>query len=47
MRFVYCACAVSALLDDWSGVNRDSCLQYILACVTYEGGLSLVPGAER
>jgi hypothetical protein len=47
VRFVYCACAVSALLNDWSGVNRNSCLQYILSCVTYEGGLSLVPGTVQ
>ena len=44
VRFLYCACAVSALLDDWSGVNKKAAVQYILSCVTYEGGTSLVPG---
>ena len=29
MRFIYCACCVSAMLDDWSGVNIDKAVQYI------------------
>jgi len=45
-RFVYCACAVSYILDDWSGVDRDAATSYILSCVSYEGGIALTPGAE-
>lgn len=73
MRFLYCACAISATLDDWTGDYRGLILHnvhescniffngcmflligvdmiraeaYILDCITYEGGLSLVPGAN-
>lgn len=44
MRFLYCACAVSCLLGDWSGVNKDAAAAFIAACTTYEGGVALVPG---
>ncbi|KAJ2788290.1 geranylgeranyl transferase type-1 subunit beta [Coemansia interrupta] len=39
-RFIYCACAVSALLDDWSGVDCARAAKYISACVNVDGGLS-------
>lgn len=44
MRFLYCACAISTLLGDWSAVDKDLAVGYIRACTTYEGGVSLVPG---
>jgi geranylgeranyl transferase type-1 subunit beta len=44
MRFLYCACAISAMLGDWSGVDKDRAVQYVLSCLTYEGGISLIPG---
>jgi len=31
MRFVYCACAICAMLQDWSGMDRDKVVQYVLA----------------
>eukprot|EP00043_Microstomoeca_roanoka_P002437 m.38424 g.38424 ORF g.38424 m.38424 type:complete len:352 (-) comp11482_c1_seq1:41-1096(-) len=46
MRFVYCACCVCTILDDWSGVNKDTMLSYILASQTYEGGFAQGPGQE-
>lgn len=45
-RFIYCACAISSILNDWSGINIDLATSYILNCFTYDGGISLVPGAE-
>jgi hypothetical protein len=34
MRFVYCACAISALLDgDWRAVRKDRVVKYIRACM--------------
>lgn len=30
MRFIYCACCISYILDDWSGVNMDKAVEYIL-----------------
>lgn len=44
MRFLYCACAISTMLGDWSGVDTDRAVQYVLRCITYEGGISLLPG---
>ncbi len=29
MRFVYCACCISYILDDWGGIDQDRVLQYI------------------
>lgn len=46
MRFLYCACAISAMLGDWSGVNVDLAASFVRSCVTYEGGIALVPGSE-
>ena len=45
-RFVYCACAISTYLNDWSAVNQELATQYILNCITYEGGISLIPDSE-
>lgn len=44
MRFLYCACAISSMLNDWGGVDKDSAERYIRSCTTYEGGIALVPG---
>lgn len=46
MRFVFCACAISYMLGDWSGVDRDRVVEYVKSCITYEGGVSLTPGTE-
>lgn len=46
MRFVYCACAISYMLGDWSGVDKNRVVEYVRKCITYEGGMSLIPGGE-
>ncbi|EQC31348.1 hypothetical protein SDRG_10950 [Saprolegnia diclina VS20] len=46
LRFVFCACAISHMLNDWSGVDRDGVVRYVNACATYEGGLGMNPGLE-
>jgi geranylgeranyl transferase type-1 subunit beta len=33
MRFVYCACCVSAILDDWSGMNKAKAIDYIVKSI--------------
>ncbi|KAJ2782375.1 geranylgeranyl transferase type-1 subunit beta [Coemansia javaensis] len=45
-RFIYCACAVSAILGDWSGVDRDAATRYILGCCSYDGGMTQAPFHE-
>lgn len=45
-RFLYCACAICAILDDWTFIDIDKAVEYILSCISYEGGISLHPGSE-
>ena len=45
-RFLYCACAISAILNDWSGVDCDRAEGYARNCLCYDGGFGLVPGQE-
>ena len=46
MRFLYCAAAISYLLQDWSGMDMDRACQYICACKSWDGGVALIPGQE-
>lgn len=46
MRLVYCAVAVSSLLNDWSGLDRDKCAGFIKESLSYEGSFGQCPGAE-
>eukprot|EP00127_Corallochytrium_limacisporum_P004827 Clim_evm10s183 gene=Clim_evmTU10s183 len=46
LRFVYCACATAALIDDFSGIDRDKVLEFIKKCQTYEGGFGQTIGSE-
>jgi prenyltransferase beta subunit len=33
MRFVYCACAISYILDDWSGVDLVAMVRFVNSCL--------------
>ena len=46
MRFLYCACAISYMLNDWRGVNKDLAVDYIKQCISFDGGIALLPGQE-
>jgi len=46
MRFVFCACAISHLLNDWSGIDIDRTVKYIASCQSYDGGIGLYPESE-
>lgn len=46
MRFVYCACAISSILNDWSGINIDSTVEFIQKCQKYDYGFSQEPNQE-
>jgi geranylgeranyl transferase type-1 subunit beta len=47
MLFLYCACAISYMLDDWTGVDTDKAVSYIKSCVSFNGAIALVlPGQE-
>lgn len=46
MRFLYCACCISYMLNDWSGVDQERAVAYIKACRSFEGAIALLPGNE-
>ncbi|TYZ61610.1 hypothetical protein PybrP1_008389 [[Pythium] brassicae (nom. inval.)] len=46
MRFVYCACAISYILDDWSGVDTAAMVRYVNSCLTYDGAIGIAPETE-
>ncbi|KAG6845616.1 hypothetical protein H0H87_006669 [Tephrocybe sp. NHM501043] len=46
LRSLYCAFAISAMLNDWSAVDKDRAIAYIASCRTYEGGYGQAPFCE-
>ncbi|KIY52428.1 terpenoid cyclases/Protein prenyltransferase [Fistulina hepatica ATCC 64428] len=46
LRTVYCAFAISSMLNDWSGVNVEKAIEYIASCRSYEGGYGQAPFCE-
>ncbi|KAH6912586.1 geranylgeranyltransferase type I [Coprinopsis sp. MPI-PUGE-AT-0042] len=38
LRTLYCAFAISSMLNDWSGIDVDRALRFVRSCRTYEGG---------
>jgi len=46
MRFVYCACAISYMLNDFSGFDQDKAVKYILLSQSYDFGIGQGPGQE-
>jgi geranylgeranyl transferase type-1 subunit beta len=45
-RFLYCACCISHMLDDWSGVDTNKAVDFIKSCRGYDGGIALIAGQE-
>ena len=43
-RFLYCACCISHMLNDWSGVDIDKAVEYIKNCRSFDGAIALIPG---
>eukprot|EP00051_Salpingoeca_urceolata_P029783 m.491004 g.491004 ORF g.491004 m.491004 type:complete len:361 (-) comp28992_c0_seq1:123-1205(-) len=46
MRFVYCACCVAFMLDDWSGIDTAALQRFIVSSLAYDGGIGQAPGLE-
>lgn len=46
MRFLYCACCVSYILDDWTGIDAQKAVDYILRSISYDGAIGQAPGCE-
>lgn len=46
MRFVYCACTICYILDDWSGMDVEKTVHFIKSSIAYDGGIGQRPGVE-
>jgi geranylgeranyl transferase type-1 subunit beta len=46
IRFVYCACCISFILNDWSGIDKTRTIEFIKTCQTYDGGFGMTPEHE-
>ncbi|KAJ3321194.1 Geranylgeranyl transferase type-1 subunit beta [Boothiomyces sp. JEL0866] len=46
MRFLFCACAISYILNDWSGINIDLALDFIRKSQNYDGAFGCAPDNE-
>ncbi|KAH9505085.1 Geranylgeranyl transferase type-1 subunit beta [Bulinus truncatus] len=46
MRFVYCACCICYILDDWSGIDIEKAVSYIVQSLSYEGAFGQKPFNE-
>lgn len=46
LRAIYCAFAISSMLNDWSGINLSRAIHYIRQCRTFQGGYGQTPFNE-
>ena len=46
VRFVYCACAVAAMLGDFSGIDQPAAARFIRSCLSYDGAFAQAPELE-
>ncbi|KAJ3256255.1 Geranylgeranyl transferase type-1 subunit beta [Boothiomyces macroporosus] len=46
MRFLFCACAISYILNDWSGINIEKALNFIKQSQNYDGAFGCAPDNE-
>ncbi|XP_065060016.1 geranylgeranyl transferase type-1 subunit beta-like [Rhopilema esculentum] len=46
MRFIYCACCISHIIDDWGGINVEKVIKYIRDSWSYDHGFGQGPSLE-
>jgi len=46
MRFLYCAATVCSMLNDWSGMDQDLAMNYVVTSIGYDGGIGQGPELE-
>ncbi|KAJ8918095.1 hypothetical protein NQ315_011552 [Exocentrus adspersus] len=46
MRFVFCAASICYILDDWSGMDVERMVSFILNSISYDGGIGQGPELE-
>ena len=46
VRFIFCACSISYILNDWSGLDIQKTVNHIIKLQSYEYGVAQSPGEE-
>lgn len=46
MRFLFCACAISAMIGRWEGVNKEAATEFVKNSMSYDSGIGLYTGIE-
>ncbi|KAL7310513.1 geranylgeranyl transferase type-1 subunit beta [Mucor circinelloides] len=46
VRFIFCACSISYILNDWSGINIEKTVQHIKQLQSFEYGVAQCPDQE-
>ncbi|GLE01727.1 hypothetical protein PINS_up010561 [Pythium insidiosum] len=46
MRFVFCACAISHILNDWTGIDGPAMVRFINSAISYDGSIGITADAE-
>ncbi|KAK1231424.1 geranylgeranyl transferase type-1 subunit beta [Marasmius sp. AFHP31] len=46
LRTLYCAFAISSMLNDWSGIDVERALSFVKSCRSFEGGYGQYPHCE-
>lgn len=43
-RFLFCACTIAHMLNDWSAVDVDKAVSFVRRCRSFDGAIALLPG---
>ncbi|KAJ6622692.1 terpenoid cyclases/protein prenyltransferase alpha-alpha toroid [Mycena sp. CBHHK59/15] len=46
LRTLYCAFCICSMLGDWSSIDVDCAIAFVVSCRTYEGGYGQLPSCE-
>jgi geranylgeranyl transferase type-1 subunit beta len=46
LRFLYCACCICHMLQDWGHISKTKAVSYIRSCRSWDGAFALIPGQE-
>ena len=46
LRFIYAACCIACLLEDWSGINKEKAVEFIERCQNSDYAYGFVPDGE-
>ncbi|KAJ8028982.1 Geranylgeranyl transferase type-1 subunit beta [Holothuria leucospilota] len=46
MRFLYCACCISHIIEDWSGIDLERAVRFVRRSLAHDFGIAEIPGGE-